>query len=200
MNAPAANINPREAVKRGLVTNVKPEQIQQVGIDLTTNRALQLGGRIDVVWDQGFNLVDCFGVLYLRSSYSRMGIILSSGLYDPGFKGIGGCTLHNLSLLDRFIEEHSPIAQIVLYRADQASNYNGYYNNSNSTESKLKTKHYNQLEAETAIRTKHPLFVIVQTFQGWFVYTDSTKSYCIGSGKTKQSALNNAKESILNAK
>ena len=63
-----------------------------------------------------------------RSTGNRNGIIITSGLYDSGYKGHIGCTLHN-HCGDTYLEEGTFIGQIVFMDADSAKLYAGGYNN-----------------------------------------------------------------------
>ena len=65
--------------------------------------------------------------LIIRSSFSRCGIRLSSGLYDSGFKGNIGFSIHNLGqpLATKF---NTRIAQIAFVASDSAKQYAGGWN------------------------------------------------------------------------
>ena len=63
-----------------------------------------------------------------RSTGNRNGIIITSGLYDSGYKGHIGCTLHN-NCGDTYLEEGTFIGQIVFMDASSAKLYAGGYNN-----------------------------------------------------------------------
>jgi deoxycytidine triphosphate deaminase len=63
-----------------------------------------------------------------RSTGNRNGIVITSGLYDSGYKGHIGCTLHN-HCGDTYLEEGTFIGQIVFMESDTAKLYAGGYNN-----------------------------------------------------------------------
>lgn len=141
-------INPNEVLNRkiiystnnDIITNNQEKecQLQQVGIDLRLKENLVLDPHSykNIEIYEKFDMQDTFGLLIIRSSLSRRGIFMSSGVFDPGFKGIGGVTLYNfqndfikLPALFRF-------CQIICFEANYASIYEGHYNRNNSIESK----------------------------------------------------------------
>lgn len=67
------------------------------------------------------------GWLITRSSLNRNGIIVHSGLYDSGFKGIIAGTVYNMTKSIVYIERGARIAQFVLAKAECAGLYNGQY-------------------------------------------------------------------------
>lgn len=66
--------------------------------------------------------------LTIRSSFSRCGIRLSSGLYDSGYKGNIGCTLINHGPQTFMTEAGTRIAQIAFIASDSAKEYAGGWN------------------------------------------------------------------------
>ena len=134
------NINPEEVVKKEIISNIEnpDKQIQQVGIDLTIAEEVNLGPKefVNVQVNECFNMVDCFGIINIRSSFSRKGIFSTSGIYDPGFNGTGGVSIYNLSGKQITIKKGTRIGQMVCFKANFANQYNGHYNQSNSIESK----------------------------------------------------------------
>lgn len=66
--------------------------------------------------------------LVIRSTLSRNGLLLTSGLYDSGFKGHIGFLLHNLHEYDAIIAKGTRVGQIVFIAADSAGTYAGGYN------------------------------------------------------------------------
>ncbi len=147
------NLNPIKVIERKIITlrvNVADKQMQQVGIDLT------IKGKGDFVITAGeFRHIECnevcdmqeyMGLIYIRSSYSRMGIFSSSGVYDPGYKGSIGVTIYNMSSKPIIIKQNSRIAQFVVYIADASHLYDGYYNNTTDQQtSKLEKGNDNEL-------------------------------------------------------
>jgi dUTP pyrophosphatase len=67
--------------------------------------------------------------LVVRSSFGRAGIILTSGLYDSGFKGNIGFTLFNRSSLPVFTAPGTRVGQIIFMPSVSVGTYNGVYNN-----------------------------------------------------------------------
>jgi deoxycytidine triphosphate deaminase len=126
-------INPKEVLKENIIYNVLNEkvQLQQVGIDLTIKNEVRLkhGTSCNVEFNEKFNMKNCFGVFYVRSSFSRKGVFVTSGVYDPGFNGTGGCTIYNMSGEDVIVDKNTRVGQMIVFKANKASDYNGYYNN-----------------------------------------------------------------------
>lgn len=68
------------------------------------------------------------GWLIIRSTLSRNGIIMSGGLYDAGYNGIIGGTIHNLSAGVILLEENCRIGQFVMCDSETSHLYDGHYN------------------------------------------------------------------------
>jgi deoxycytidine triphosphate deaminase len=68
------------------------------------------------------------GWLIIRSTLSRNGIIMSGGLYDSGYKGMIGGTIHNLTDGSFFLEENCRIGQFLMSDSETAHLYDGHYN------------------------------------------------------------------------
>jgi deoxycytidine triphosphate deaminase len=68
------------------------------------------------------------GWCHIRSTLSRNGIILSGGLYDAGYDGIIGFTIHNMTNNDIYLEDNVRIAQFIMATAETSHQYDGYYN------------------------------------------------------------------------
>lgn len=67
-------------------------------------------------------------LLFPRSTFVRNGLFISSGVFDTGFHGNAGCTLHNRSG-EALVGQHTRIGQIAFIRSDKCSElYNGSYN------------------------------------------------------------------------
>ena len=132
-------INPKKVIEREIIYNINnPEkQIQQVGIDLTLSEEIILapGEFINVLVNEKFDMQDTFGIINIRSSLSRKGIFSTSGIYDPGFKGMGGVSIYNLGCGSIAFEKGFRIAQMVVFKADAANQYNGVYNTKETVES-----------------------------------------------------------------
>ncbi len=87
-------VNPKEVIERAIISNVEnpEEQIQQVGIDLTIKRDIHInmGSWVNLEFTEKFNMQDTFGLIRIRSSLARKGLILQSGIFDPGFNLTSG--------------------------------------------------------------------------------------------------------------
>ena len=67
-------------------------------------------------------------MLIVRSSFSRNGIYITSGLYDSGFKNYIGCGIHNRSGL-AYISPGTRIGQLIFVKSESIGLYQGIYNN-----------------------------------------------------------------------
>lgn len=72
--------------------------------------------------------------LVIRSTVARNGLLLTSGLYDSGFKGHIGFLLHNLHEHDAVITQGVRVGQIIFISSDSAGTYAGGYNHDHGTE------------------------------------------------------------------
>lgn len=72
--------------------------------------------------------------LVIRSTLARNGLVLTSGLYDSGFKGHIGFLLHNLHEHDAVIASGTRVGQIIFISSDSAGTYAGGYNHEHGTE------------------------------------------------------------------
>lgn len=62
-----------------------------------------------------------------RSSLARNGLIVTSGLYDAGFRGIVGGIIHNNNDYSVFVERGVRIAQLLIAVAESTKQYDGQY-------------------------------------------------------------------------
>lgn len=123
-------INPKEMIDRGVVSYGNHTEVQQVGIDLSTISSFTIkhGECMNIIFSERINLPeDIFALFNVRSSFSRKGIFTSAGVYDPGYEGSIGCTIYNMSGSDQYIEKGTRIGQILCFKADAASSYNGQW-------------------------------------------------------------------------
>lgn len=67
------------------------------------------------------------GWLIARSSLVRNGLLVSSGVYDSGFRGRVGGVIQNPSDQEVFIERGARVAQLVLTKAESIKKYDGQY-------------------------------------------------------------------------
>jgi deoxycytidine triphosphate deaminase len=68
------------------------------------------------------------GWCHIRSTLSRNGIILSGGLYDAGYDGVIGFTIHNLTTNDILLEDNVRVAQFIMATSETFHLYDGHYN------------------------------------------------------------------------
>lgn len=123
-------INPQKIVEQGIVTLSNFSKIQQNGIDLSIPDQIILdpGKSRNILLNERIKLpANMCAELKVRSTYSRKGMFLSSGLWDSGFEGNLGCTLYNMSNDPILIPKDERICQVVCYEAESAGLYNGQY-------------------------------------------------------------------------
>lgn len=136
---PLIHLSPYQVLKRGIIKFVKEDQIQQVGIDLTTryNQKIESLSFANIEIQQSFDMQNCFGLIFIRSSYSRNGIFCSSGVYDCGFVGVGGLTVYNMNKNPILLMAKTRIAQMIVFEGACQKPYDGFYNNNQSINSKI---------------------------------------------------------------
>lgn len=139
------NVNPLKVIELGILKSrdgspIPEECIQQVGVDvrIATEVVLEPKGFVNTEIYEQFNMQNYFGKPTIRSSFSRKGVFISSGEYDPGFCGIGGISIYNFSENKVTIPALTRIAQMVVFPANSAKMYDGHYNKVQSIDSKLK--------------------------------------------------------------
>lgn len=123
-------INPKEIAERGIVKMSEYAQIQQVGIDLSLSEDvdLQSGQSVNILLNETIALPDdIYADFKQRSSYSRKGIFVTTGIYDPGYEGSLGCSIYNMSGTPVHIDKNERIGQLLCYKADAASSYDGQW-------------------------------------------------------------------------
>jgi deoxycytidine triphosphate deaminase len=138
------NINPWICFQRQYVKGIDQpqQQIQQNGIDLRigTDIILPHGQCKNIDFIETIHCWEnCFALpVATRSSFSRKGIFCTSGLWDTGYNGPGGCTIYNMSGSEISIAYKTRICQIVFFPAPTNTNkYSGYYNQTTDINSKL---------------------------------------------------------------
>lgn len=125
-------INPKMILEMGIIENLGKGQVQQVGIDLTLKELLLLehGMALNVDLEQIIKLPhNIFSLFYGRSSYNRKGVLIRGSVYDPGYNGGCGCTIYNMSGQTLVINPGERVGQMVFFKADPASGYEGQYQN-----------------------------------------------------------------------
>lgn len=111
-----------------------------IGMEPTQNRNdhrlywhLSPGQMYDVSSNVSVDLPENVALLIIiRSTYSRNGMFLTSGLYDSGYKGPVGAALHNLYGESR-IEVGERLGQAMFVTAESAGMYAGGYNHEAGT-------------------------------------------------------------------
>lgn len=68
------------------------------------------------------------GLIKVRSTLARNGLIITTGLYDSGYDGPVGGMIYNTAQTTVFIEHNSRIAQLVMFKAETAHLYDGHWN------------------------------------------------------------------------
>lgn len=123
-------INPKEIADKKIVKLSEFSQIQQVGIDLTVSEDIFLnkGESKNILLNETIELPgDMYATFHQRSSYSRKGVFVTTGIYDPGYQGSLGCTVYNMGDKEILIPKNERIGQVMVFKADAASSYNGQY-------------------------------------------------------------------------
>ena len=126
------NVNPKIVRKLGLVKFAKNTEIQQVGIDLTIAETVRLnhGEHKAVRLNEVVSVPDdMFALIFSRSTFNRQGILITSTVFEPGWRGIPTVSIYNLSGDYFSITKDTRIVQIIFFKADAASVYNGQYQN-----------------------------------------------------------------------
>jgi len=126
------NINPREVKDKGWVQFAKNTEIQQVGIDLTIGETLRLKhGEYKAVKLNEIVSVpsDAFALMFSRSTFNRQGILITSTVFEPGWRGVPTVSIYNLSGGYFYLTKDTRIIQIIFFKAEPASLYNGQYQN-----------------------------------------------------------------------
>lgn len=124
-----SQINPQEILERGIVKGSEFSKVQQVGIDLSTSEEIHLktGESKNILLNETIKLpIDMYAQFYQRSSYSRKGVFVTTGIYDPGYEGSLGCTVYNLGP-EILIPKNERIGQVLVYKASAAGAYNGQW-------------------------------------------------------------------------
>jgi len=70
--------------------------------------------------------------IIIRSSYARNGLFLTTGLFDSGYVGKIGATLHNMAVVAQ-IEQNARIGQVVFHEAQSSHLYDGQWQTKTTT-------------------------------------------------------------------
>lgn len=86
-------------------------------------------GSYEVSFDHDIDIgPDEAGLVVTRSSLVRNGLFCASGIWDPSFRGRGGCCLHVPQNVTARIKKGTRIAQFVLWKViNPAGIYDGSY-------------------------------------------------------------------------
>jgi dCTP deaminase len=124
------------AVCGGLLEIIpEPERINPAGIDLRAIKKLTIkpGHQILAATMEKVGLPNNFlGILHLRSSFAREGVIASVALVDPGYQGQLTISLYNAGARRVIIKEAERFVQLTLFRLGKPAkrSYTGQYQNS----------------------------------------------------------------------
>lgn len=132
-------VNPKKILENGHILPAAGTKCQQCGVDVSLkhNINVKAHGFLNIEIAENISVpANAAAMLFVRSSLSRKGIFISSGVYDPGFSGASGCTIYNMGDEDLVMEAGDRIAQMVFFECDPASQYDGKYQGSTETESK----------------------------------------------------------------
>ena len=125
-----SQINPEFILNKNILIPCEFTKIQQIGIDLTISQEIEInnGASFNVLLNETVKLSkDIYAILIQRSSYNRKGILITGSIYDPGYWGVIGCTIYNLSGKVLHIDKNERICQMVFFNAQAASEYSGQY-------------------------------------------------------------------------
>ena len=123
-------INPKTIVEKGILHLSNNSSVQQVGIDLSTmgQFVIEPGKSRNIDLAELIKLPDnVYATFTQRSSYSRRGIFMTTGIYDPGYEGTVGCTVYNMSDDTLTVKAGDRLGQMLFFEADAASSYDGKY-------------------------------------------------------------------------
>lgn len=131
-------INPDKILENKNIIPAEGTKKQQCGVDVTIKESCEIPahGFLNIEIAEKISVpANAAAMLCVRSSLSRKGIFISSGLYDPGFSGASGCTIYNMGNEPVKFDAGDRIAQMIFFECDPASQYDGKYQGSTSKES-----------------------------------------------------------------
>ena len=126
------NINPKVVKRLGLVKFAKNTQVQQVGIDLTISEDIQLKPNEHKLVKLNEVVTvpkDTFALIFSRSTFNRLGVLITATVFEPGWKGIPVLSIYNFTGTCFNVPKDTRIAQIIFFKANATSTYNGQYQN-----------------------------------------------------------------------
>ncbi len=137
--------------------NIKEAQIQPSGVDLTVEKILTINGKGKLLKEnivlpkyrelpannnkwflkQGIYIITyeqviripnrAAGIVLPRSSLMRMGAIIYTALWDPGYEGKGASLLQVVNPNGVVIERGARISQLILFKSEAKEKYSGRY-------------------------------------------------------------------------
>jgi len=119
------HINPNEIIEQGYLAVSPYTTVEQVGIDLSIEKNVDLKGNYEVVrLNEQFNLPsDIFAILFPRSTLIRKGFVIQCGVIEPGYAGRPVVAIHGSG----FLPKGYRVVQAVFFVGSPASVYNGRY-------------------------------------------------------------------------
>lgn len=132
-------INPIKILENGNIIPTENTRRQQCGVDITVKESCEIPahGFLNIEIAEKVTVPEnAAAMLCVRSSLSRKGIFISSGLYDPGFSGTSGCSIYNMGADPVKFDAGDRIAQMIFLECDPASQYDGKYQGDVGKESK----------------------------------------------------------------
>lgn len=123
-------VNPQKIINEGILTTCEHTKIAQVGIDLSIAETVDIlfPGYANVMCNEIVNVpADMFALVVCRSTFNRQGVRVAGCVFDPSYRGKIHLSIYNLSGNVFKIEKGTRIAQMLFYKADAASQYNGSY-------------------------------------------------------------------------
>jgi deoxycytidine triphosphate deaminase len=145
------------AIKTGQLT-IRPgiANLGPAGVDLRIDRAIQLrpGKQVLVATIERVELSeDLVGILHIRSSLAREGLVASLALVDPGFRGQLTVSLHNAGDRPVSLRKGERFIQLTLLRLGTPAiqSYNGKYQNSRGIVTSRRRKNVRHVKMENVI-------------------------------------------------
>ena len=123
-------VNPKYIFDKKHIKDALEENIQQNGIDIRVEKGFTLQPKSfkNILCIESIFVPDnMMAIFHVRSSYSRKGVFLTSGVWDSGFQGRLGCSMYNMAGTSITIPDGERIGQVYFIYADSASLYNGQY-------------------------------------------------------------------------
>ena len=123
-------VNPQTIIDEEVLIPCEWTKVQQNGIDCSVREEVRIPskGFVNILLNEEVKIPEkYFMTLHHRSSYSRQGVFITSGVYDSGFEGAVGCSIYNLSDQEIVIPKNERILQAIFWEANANSTYNGQW-------------------------------------------------------------------------